>query len=185
MDFKAELYRLLKERSFRFGDFTLTSGKKSSYYFDGKLTTLHPRGAHLVGNAYLNLMEREKVEAEAIGGLVIGADPICVAVSYASYLRGGSIEAFLVRKEAKKHGLQQWIEGPFLEEGTPVAVVDDVLTSGGSLLTAIDRSRKAGAVVVGALVVVDREEGGRAAVEAGLGGAPLISLFTASELLAE
>ena len=90
---------------------------------------------------------------------------------------------FFVRKEAKKHGLQQWIEGPFIEEGTPVAVVDDVLTSGGSLVTAVEKARQAGGVVVAALVVIDRGEGGREAAEAALDGAPLHSLFVADELL--
>ncbi len=90
---------------------------------------------------------------------------------------------FFVRKEAKKHGLQQWIEGPFIEEGTPVAVVNDVLTSGGSLVTAIERARQAGGVVVAALVVIDRDEGGRDAVAGALDAAPLHALFTAPELL--
>jgi orotate phosphoribosyltransferase len=88
-----------------------------------------------------------------------------------------------VRKEAKKHGLQQWIEGPFIEEGTPVAVVDDVLTSGGSLVAAVEKARQAGGVVVAAVVVIDRDEGGRARAEAALDDAPLHALFTAAELL--
>jgi orotate phosphoribosyltransferase len=94
------------------------------------------------------------------------------------------VTGFFVRKEAKKHGLQQWIEGPFIEEGTPVAVVDDVLTSGGSLVAAIEKARQAGGVVVAAAVVIDRSEGGREVAENALDGAPLHGLFTADELLA-
>jgi orotate phosphoribosyltransferase len=106
-------------------------------------------------------------------------------VSAAAYADGTHWTGFFVRKEAKKHGLQHWIEGPFIEEGTPVAIVDDVLTSGGSMLTALEKARAAGAEVVAALVVVDREEDdGRAKVEAEMGGAPLHALFTAQELLA-
>jgi orotate phosphoribosyltransferase len=161
----------------------LSSGKRSSYYFDARQVLLDPEGAELAGR--LGYAALAPTTPNAVGGLTLGADPLVCAISAAAWADGVRWTGFFVRKEAKKHGLQQWIEGPFLEEGTPVAVVDDVLTSGGSLITAIDRSRKAGAVVVGALVVVDREEGGRAAVEADLGGAPLISLFTASELLAE
>ncbi len=96
---------------------------------------------------------------------------------------GERVTGFFVRKEAKKHGLQQWIEGPFIEEGTPVAVVDDVLTSGGSLVAAVEKARQAGGVVVAAAVVIDRDEGGRQAAEDALDGAPLHALYTAPELL--
>ena len=113
----------------------------------------------------------------------MGADPLVCATTAAAWTAGVRWTGFFVRKEAKKHGLQQWIEGPFIEEGTPVAVVDDVLTSGGSMLTAIEKTRQAGGVVVAALVVVDRGEGGSTAVEAELGAAPLHALFTARELL--
>jgi orotate phosphoribosyltransferase len=120
-----------------------------------------------------------------VGGLTLGADPLVCAIQAAAFLDGTRWNGFYVRKEAKKHGLQHWIEGPFVEEGTKVAVVDDVLTSGGSMLTAIERVRAAGAEVVSALVVIDREEDdGRAKVEAELGDVPLHALFTAKELLA-
>jgi len=161
----------------------LASGKRSSYYFDARQVLLDPEGAHLAGLLAYGALA--PVAPRAVGGLTLGADPLVCAVSAAAWADGVRWTGFFVRKEAKKHGLQQWIEGPFLEEGTPVAVVDDVLTSGGSLLTAIDRARKAGCVVVGALVVVDRGEGGRATVEADLDGAPLVSLYTAADLLAE
>lgn len=179
MDFRAELKNLLKERSFRFGDFTLTSGKKSRYYFDGKLTTLHPRGAHLVGNAYINLIEAENVQADAIGGLVIGADPIVTAVAYASYLRGGAIEAFLVRKEPKKHGMMRLIEGN-VRKGNRVIVVDDVCTTGGSTKQAIDACVSEGLEIAAVMPLVDREEGGAEAFSA----YRFLPLFRASEFLA-
>ena len=118
-----------------------------------------------------------------MGGLTLGADPLVCAVSAAAWAGGERVTGFFVRKEAKKHGLQQWIEGPFIEEGTPVAVVDDVLTSGGSLVTAVERARQAGGVVVAALVVIDRGEGGRDVGRGGPRGAPLHALFTAAELL--
>ena len=118
-----------------------------------------------------------------MGGLTLGADPLVCAVSAAAWAEGRRVTGFFVRKEAKKHGLQQWIEGPFIEEGTPVAVVDDVLTSGGSLISAVEKARQAGGVVVAALVVIDRDEGGRDAALASLGDAPLHALFTAPELL--
>ena len=178
MDYRTQLYDLLKERSFRFGDFTLTSGKKSRYYFDGKKTTLHPRGTHLVGNAYLNLMEAEGVEAQGIGGLVIGADPIVTAVAYASYLRGGSVEAFLVRKEAKKHGTQQRIEGS-LDQGDRVVLVDDVCTTGGSTLDALKACEAEGLEVAAVMPLVDREEGGAETFR----DYRFLPLFRASEFL--
>ena len=123
------------------------------------------------------------VPVQAVGGLTLGADPLVCATSAAAWSTGRRVTGFFIRKEAKKHGLQQWIEGPFIEEGTPVAIVDDVLTSGGSLATAIEKARQAGGVVVAAIVVIDREEGGREAIEAVLDGAPLHALFTANELL--
>jgi orotate phosphoribosyltransferase len=113
----------------------------------------------------------------------MGADPLVCATSLAAWDAGERVTGFFVRKEAKKHGLQQWIEGPFIEEGTPVAVVDDVLTSGGSLIKAVEKARQAGGVVVAALVVIDRAEGGRDAALEALGDAPLHALFTAPELL--
>lgn len=178
MDFRAELHALLREQSFRFGDFTLTSGKKSSYYFDGKLTTLSPRGAHLVGNCYLDFMEAEGVRADAIGGLVIGADPIAVEVAYASYLRGSAVEAFLVRKEPKQHGMMRLIEGN-VKRGDRVVVVDDVCTTGGSTVKAIEACLSEGLEIAAVMPLVDREEGGAAAFR----DYRFLPLFRASEFL--
>jgi len=159
----------------------LSSGKRSSYYVDARQVLLDPEGAALAGA--LAWEHIAPVAPKAVGGLTLGADPLVCAVSAAAWTAGERVTGFYVRKESKKHGLQQWIEGPFIEEGTPVAVVDDVLTSGGSLAIAIEKARQAGGVVVAALVVIDREEGGRAVIEAQLDGAPLHALFTAQELL--
>ncbi len=150
---------VLRERSLKEGEFTLTSGKKSAYYFDGKQTTLNPRGIHLVGNAYVDKLEREGIEIDAIGGPVIGADPIVTAVAYASYLRGGGIEAFLVRKAQKQHGTRRRIEG-HVEAGSRVCLVDDVCTTGGSIQDAVEACLEADLVIAAVMPLLDREEGG-------------------------
>lgn len=180
-DARARLATLLREHALIRESVVLSSGRRSSYYFDARQVLLDPEGADLAGR-----LAWEKIAPSApaaVGGLTLGADPLVCAVSAAAYAAGERVTGFFVRKEAKKHGLQQWIEGPFIEEGTPVAVVDDVLTSGGSLVKAVEKARQAGGVVVAALVVIDRDEGGRAVAEEALGGAPLHALFTAPELL--
>ncbi|MEW6582352.1 MAG: orotate phosphoribosyltransferase [Actinomycetota bacterium] len=174
---------LLRERALMRESVVLSSGRRSSHYFDARQVLLDPEGAALVGVLGYGLLAPSA--PQAVGGLTLGADPLVCAISSAAWTDGTRWTGFFVRKEAKKHGLQQWIEGPFLEEGARVAIVDDVLTSGGSLLTAVDIARKAGAEVVAALVVIDREEGGREAVEKELGDAPLISLYRSSDLLGE
>lgn len=180
-DSRDRLATLLREHALVRESVVLSSGRRSSYYFDARQVLLDPEGAALAGG----LAWRALSEADpgAVGGLTLGADPLVCAVSAAAWAEGRRVTGFFVRKEAKKHGLQQWIEGPFIEEGTPVAVVDDVLTSGGSLVTAVEKARQAGGIVVAALVVIDRGEGGRAAAEAALGSAPLHALFTADQLL--
>jgi len=172
---------LLRERALIREAVTLSSGRRSSWYFDARQVLLDPEGAALAGDLAWDALA--PAAPAAVGGLTLGADPLVCAVSAAAWARGQRVTGFFVRKEAKKHGLQQWIEGPFIEEGTPVAVVDDVLTSGGSLVAAIEKARQAGGVVAAALVVIDRGEGGRAAAERALDGAPLHALFTAGELL--
>lgn len=162
----------------------LSSGRRSSYYLDARQVLLDPEGASLVGRLGYEALRGSG--PSAVGGLTLGADPLVSAISLAAWAAGERWTGFLVRKEAKPHGLQQWIEGPFIEEGAPVAVVDDVLTTGSSIRTAIERARQAGGEVVAALVVVDRgEDEGRARVEADLGGRPLHALYTASEILAD
>jgi orotate phosphoribosyltransferase len=172
---------LLRERALVRESVLLSSGRRSSFYFDARQVLLDPEGAALAGE----LMWRDLAPAgpRAVGGLTLGADPLVCAVSATAWAGGERVTGFFVRKEAKKHGLQQWIEGPFIEEGTPVAVVDDVLTTGGSLVAAVEKARQAGGVVVAAAVVIDRGEGGRETAEAVLDGAPLHALFTADALL--
>lgn len=180
---RARLAELLRERALTRESVVLSSGRRSSHYFDARQVLLDPEGADIVGRlAYAALAP---AGPRAVGGLTLGADPLVCAVTAAAYADGRHWTGFYVRKEAKRHGLQQWIEGPFIEEGTPVAVIDDVLTSGGSLVAAAEKARQAGGRVVAALVVIDRGEDGRARVEAELDGAPLHALYTGAELLGE
>jgi orotate phosphoribosyltransferase len=176
------LARLLRDHAVIRESVVLASGRRSSYYIDCRQVLLDPEGAELSGQLSWDLLSSSDIRA--VGGLTLGADPLVCAVSAAAWSQDRRVTGFFIRKESKQHGLQQWVEGPFIEEGTPVAVVDDVLTSGGSLATAIEKTRQAGGVVVAAIVVIDREEGGREALEPLLDGAPLHALFTAKELLA-
>jgi len=178
---RARLASLLRERALVRESVVLSSGRRSSYYFDARQVLLDPEGAALAGALAWQLLG--DAAPAAVGGLTLGADPLVCAVSAAAWAEGRRVTGFFVRKQAKKHGLQQWIEGPFIEEGMPVAVVDDVLTTGGSLVTAIEKARQAGGAVMAALVVIDRDEGGRDAVVDALEAAPLHALFAAPELL--
>jgi orotate phosphoribosyltransferase len=173
---RRELHALLADRAFTFGDFVLSSGRRSDVYFNGKQVTLEGRGLYLV--SLLILQRCRELRVDAIGGLTLGADPI---VSGVAALSGEDVpmRAFIVRKEAKGHGITGLIEGPPLRRGDRVMVVDDVITTGGSLLTAVDALLGQGVEIVEALAVVDREEGGRAAIEAR--GLPVHSLFVRSE----
>jgi orotate phosphoribosyltransferase len=175
---REELYALLAERAMRFGSFVLSSGRTSDFYFDGKQVTLDGRGLHLV--ATLVLQRCRAIAATAVGGLTLGADPIASGVAA---LSGGDdgppLRAFIVRKEVKQHGTGRAIEGPPLGAGDRCALVDDVITSGGAFLTALDSVSPTGAEVLEAICVVDREEGGREALaERGLA---LHALFLRSE----
>jgi orotate phosphoribosyltransferase len=179
---RSRLLELLRERSLKLGRFTLTSGQTSHYYFDSKLTTLHPEGAYLTARLLLEEIRARKVEAQAIGGLTLGADPVVSAVAAVSWAERGRyapLAAFIVRKEPKKHGTQRYIEGFEAQPGTRVIIVDDVCTTGGSTLKAIAGAEEAGLVVAAVFCVVDREQGGREA----LARYPFYSLFTARELL--
>lgn len=180
---RTRLARLLADNAVIHESVVLASGRRSPYYVDCRQVLLDPEGAELAGQLCWDALA--STDIEAVGGLTLGADPLVCAVSAAAWSNGRRVTGFFIRKEAKKHGLQQWVEGPFIEEGTPVAVIDDVLTSGGSLATAIEKARQAGGVVTAAVVVIDREEGGREAIEQLLDGAPLLTLFTANELLAD
>ncbi|HEY2381141.1 MAG TPA: orotate phosphoribosyltransferase [Terriglobia bacterium] len=175
-----ELRGIIRERSLRIGDFTLSSGKKSSYYLDCRMTTLNPRGALLIGRLILGLMREHKISADAIGGLTMGADPIVSAVAVVSSLEGAPLPAFIVRKEAKGHGTKRSIEGYDGKPGARVVIVDDVCTTAGSLLTAAGKAEEAGYNVVATFCVVDREEGGTGIISQKY---PFYALLTARDLL--
>jgi len=174
-----QLVHLLATRSARRGKFTLASGRQSTLYIDARLTTMSPDGLALIGRLGLARI-RELWQADSVGGLTLGADPISYAISYASSQDGVPVRAFTVRKEAKAHGTGKLIEGPF-RPGDRTVIIEDVITTGSSALRAISAVREAGGTVQGVLALVDREEGGREAIEAG--GTPCISLVTAHELL--
>jgi orotate phosphoribosyltransferase len=156
---RERLRTLLKEHSLIFGDFTLTSGKKSRYYFDSKRTTLLAEGAYLTATQILKTLRDQGIEADAIGGMTLGADPIVCPVAALSQIEGPPLRAFIVRKESKGHGTAGRIEGQ-LEPASRVVVVDDVVTTAGSTLRAIEAVLEAGMKVVAVLCLVDREEGG-------------------------
>ncbi|MGB7894704.1 MAG: orotate phosphoribosyltransferase [Microcoleus sp.] len=151
------LLDLLCEFAYREGDFVLSSGQKSSYYINCKPVTLHAEGALATGRLLLSMLSSD---VEAVGGLTLGADPIVTAVSVVSALEGRSIPALIVRKETKGHGTMAYIEGPLLPEGTNVAVLEDVVTTGKSAMQAVERLRGAGYKVDRILSLIDREQGG-------------------------
>jgi orotate phosphoribosyltransferase len=174
------LIKLLADRSTKRGQFTLASGKQSKYYIDARLTTMSPDGLSLIGKLGLSKLRQSGWTVDSIGGLTLGADPISYAISYTSAGSSQSLRAFTVRKEAKTHGTGKMIEGPF-RTSDRVAVIEDVITTGGSALRAIDAVRAEQGVVSGVLALVDREEGGRQAIEAA--GVPVISMMTASQII--
>ena len=181
----SRLAALLADRSAKRGDFVLASGRRSSLYVDCRITTMSPDGQLLIGRAGLAALAASGWSVDAVGGLTLGADPIAYAIAHASALAAETqgapmLRAFTVRKEAKQHGTGKLIEGPF-RSGDRVAVVEDVITTGGSALKAVDAVRQAGGEVVGVLALVDREEGGRERLENA--GLEVLSLVTASQLL--
>jgi orotate phosphoribosyltransferase len=181
MSDRSVLLRLLGERSVRTGHFVLASGRSSPHYVDARLTTMSPEGLTLIGPFALSMLREHGWLPDAVGGLTLGADPIAYAIAYASISQPPPVRAFTVRKEPKQHGTGRLIEGP-LRAGDRVVVIEDVMTTGASALRAVDAVRAAGGVVSGVLALVDRQEGGRAALEAaGLG---LLTLTAMDELLA-
>jgi len=175
------LLSILAERSARRGQFTLASGQQSTLYIDARLTTMSPDGLALIGPLALAVLRDTDWRVHAVGGLTLGADPISYAISYASAETATPLRAFTVRKEAKAHGTGRLIEGPF-QAGDRVAIIEDVITTGGSALRAVEAVRAAGGTVAGVLALVDREEGGRdALVGAGL---PVVALARASDIVA-
>jgi orotate phosphoribosyltransferase len=175
------LLTLLAERSARRGHFTLASGRQSTLYIDARLTTMSPDGLALIGPLALAALRASDWRVDAVGGLTLGADPVSYAIAYASAVGGAPLRAFTVRKEAKAHGTGRLIEGPF-RAGDRVAVVEDVITTGGSALRATEAIRAGGGIVAGVLALVDREEGGRQALEDA--GLPVLVLARASDIVA-
>jgi orotate phosphoribosyltransferase len=175
---REELLKLLARKSFRLGEFKLSSGGTSDYYIDCRTTTLDARGAQLVGQVFFEEIKNQGWQADAIGGLTMGADPIVVAVAVIS----GTIPGFLVRKAEKQHGTGQRIEG-FREKGAKVVIVDDVCTTGSSTIQALEAAREYGFEVAGVMCLVEREEAkGRPTVEKSAKPANFISIFTATDV---
>lgn len=178
---RAELVALLAARSARRGTFTLASGRVSDFYVDCRLTTMSPDGLVLVGPLAHALLLSTGWSVDSVGGLTMGADPVSYAIAYASAQAGTPVRCFAVRKEAKGHGLGKRIEGSF-RAGDRVVVIEDSMTTGGSALDAAAAIRAEGGAVIGALTLVDREEGAREALDAA--GIPLVAFTTAAELKA-
>ncbi len=173
-ELKKQLLILLQKDALKKGKFTLSSGKESPYYLDGRIITLTPEGAYLVGSIILQRIKDKKIDA--VGGPTLGADPIVGAVGVLSYVNGVSLTTFIVRKSAKEHGMQRQIEGPALKPGSRVVLVDDVATTGKALIEAKQALDTAGVVVDCAMVIVDRCEG--AGDNLAKAGVRLDSIFT-------
>ena len=163
MSHRQQLIDVFRQRALKFGDFTLASGKKASYYLDGKQVTLHSTGLRLVSLGFLELLQG--VPFQAIGGMSIGADPLVAGALTVAAERGQEYAGFLVRKEPKGHGTKKYVEGP-VEPGMKAILLEDVVTTGGSSILAAQRAREFGMEVVMVAAVVDRMEGGRAAFAA-------------------
>ena len=181
---REQLLELLATNSFRLGEFTLSSGGKSDYYIDCRTTTLHAHGAEVTGRVFLELIQQQGWRPQAVGGLTMGADPIVVATSVISAQAGAPIHGFLVRKAEKAHGMGRRVEG-FQEKGARVVIVDDVCTTGGSTIQAIEAAREFGFNIAGVACLVERlEAGGRPAVEKAAAPVPFISVFTSDDVKA-
>jgi orotate phosphoribosyltransferase len=179
---KQRLKEIILEKSYRKGTFKLTSGKESDFYIDGKQTTLSAEGAYLCGKLILERILQCPEKIGAVGGMTLGADPLVTAVSVVSFLEKHPLPAFIVRKESKSHGTEAFIEGQKnLPEGCNVTLLEDVVTTGGTLLKVIDRVEAQGFKVAQIITVVDRQEGG--AETLATRGYTLESLFTREELL--
>lgn len=174
---REQLITLLKEHALQFGTFTLASGKTASFYLDCRKLTLHPLGANQIGAGMLEMLSSDP--PDAVGGMAIGADPISAATITLAGQKGSPLLAFIVRKEAKQHGTGRQVEGP-VKAGMKAVIVEDVVTSGGSALKAVDAAREFGLEVDKILAVVDRLEGGREAIEAA--GLELETLVTVRDL---
>ncbi|EDX87596.1 orotate phosphoribosyltransferase [Synechococcus sp. PCC 7335] len=168
------LLELICQVAYKEGDFTLSSGQKSDYYINGKQVTLHAQGGLMVARVLLDMLPKSTV---GVGGLTLGADPMVSAVSVAGAYEGRSITPLIIRKKAKGHGTQAYIEGPTLPEGSAVVILEDVVTTGASAMQAVERLRAAGYVVGEILSLVDRQQGGRTLYEAaGLSFRPIFTI---------
>jgi orotate phosphoribosyltransferase len=177
---RERLLELLRNRAFQEREVVLSSGRTSNFYLDCKQVSLDAEGATLIGELFHAAIEEVAPQALAVGGLTLGADPLATATSVVSFLAGRPRAAFLVRKEPKGHGTNQWLESTRLPDGAEVVVVEDVITTGAATLKAVERARLAGLRVVHALGLVDRLEGGREAVTREV---PLTTLFTRRDFL--
>ncbi|MDR1776343.1 MAG: orotate phosphoribosyltransferase [Desulfovibrio sp.] len=180
LDNKRRLARLLYEKSYREGDFALSSGRRSDYYFDCRVTALHAEGSRLIGLLFNDMLKN--FDIRGVGGMTMGADPLVSAVTVTSAEFGRPLHGLLVRKQAKKHGTEQFVEGlGNFSKNDAVAMLEDVVTTGGSLLKACERVRAAGLNIAAVCAILDREEGGRETLEAA--GFNLHALFSRRELL--
>jgi len=173
-ELRSELLKLIQEKALKRGDFTLASGKKATFYLDGKQITLDPQGLFLTAKVILAMLHGH-TKIDAVGGPTLGADPIAAAVALLSSQTGRPLKAFIVRKESKKHGTQKMIEGPSLQKGDHVVMLEDVITTGGSVLKAIHEVEAVGAKVVKTICLVDRNEGAVQTLEA-YGYSPIFTL---------
>jgi len=179
---RSELMQIVRELSYEEREVTLASGRKSNFYFHGKQTALHARGGLLVGKAFWEIVKTFAGPVHGVGGLTMGADPIATATSIAANLDGQAVHAFIIRKEPKGHGTGQWLEGrKNLPPGSRVVIVEDVTTTGGSSMKAVERARQEGLEVLGIVTLVDREEGARENIEGQ--GQQLRSVFTRTEVV--
>ena len=181
LELKRRLARLLVAKSYREGDFVLASGRRSDYYFDCRVTALHAEGSWLIGTLFNHMLS--EMDIKGVGGMTMGADPLVAATTVISHEQGRPLHGLLVRKEAKGHGTGQYVEGlGNFSTGDRVAMLEDVVTTGGSLLKACDRIRDAGLSIVAVCAILDREEGGREKLREA--GYDLLALFTRAELVA-
>jgi orotate phosphoribosyltransferase len=177
---RERLLSLLLERSFRVGDFVLSSGVRSRYYIDARATTTHAEGQAVVGRLCLAAIRDAGLRPDSVGGLTLGADPVAYAIAHASWIAGDPVNSFTVRKEPKTHGTGKRVEGCFAA-GNEVVIIEDTVTTGASALKAIGAVEAEGGSVLAVLALVDREEGGRQAIEAA--GYRVISVVRVSELM--
>lgn len=184
MSDREHLREMLRRLSVRHGDFTLVSGQKSEWYVDAKLTTFTARATPVVGRLFLDKLAERGWMPRAVGGLTLGADAIALSIAREGLERDMEIDFFVVRKEAKKHGMKRFLEGMEEPAGTPVIVVDDVCSTGGSTITAIERARDEGMEVLGAVCLVDREMGAEENIRNRF-GCPFDRIFRLSELVGQ